>query len=310
MPRMCRRASLRSLAVGLVAALGTVLLVPVAGQAGGALTHRPSDRRAHAPVATRAAFVPLSGNTAVQVVLLGDSIGLTLGRGLGWGAPSWGVDLTNGATIGCDLDWNSTVNFQGNTTNAAQGCADWPTAWQNMVATLNPDVVALELGRWEVSNRLINGQWYTVGQAPWDDLYASLLSQAIQILSSRGAKVVLFTLPYIAQTTNAPDGQPWDINQPVRTDAFNALTRQVAAQFPGTVTVIDINAMLDPDGTFSAYLGGFRTRDSDNEHISPVGGILLQPDVLPQLAALGRAHDAQRNGLPLSQLAPATSPGT
>lgn len=252
--------------------------------------------------------MPLSGNTAVTTLLLGDSLALTFGWGLGWGATNWGVQVFNDAMLGCDLDWGGTVNFQGITTMAAQGCANWPNTWQGLVDFLNPDVVAIELGRWEVSNRLLDGGWYTVGQPQWDDRYASLLSQAIQIVSSRGAKVVLFTLPYVAQTTLAPDGQPWDINQPARTDAFNALTRRVAAQFPGVVTVIDLNALMDPDGAYSSYVAGVRTRDKDNEHPSVAIGAVLQPVVLPELAALGRPHDAQRNGLTTGQLAQPTAP--
>jgi hypothetical protein len=163
-----------------------------------------------------------------------------------------------------------------------------------MVDRVDPDVVALELGRWEVSSRLVAGRWSTIGQRAWDACYSAKLSAAIGILSSRGAKVVLFTLPYIAQTTQAPDGQPWDINQPSRTDAYNALVRRVAARFPRKVAVIDLNKLLDPRGVYVSYLHGVRVRTVDNEHISPAGGMLLRPMILPKLAALGEPHAEQR----------------
>ena len=93
--------------------------------------------------------------------------------------------------------------------------------------------MAVELGRWEVSDRIIDGHWTEIGQPAWDNLYSAELAEAIRILSSRGAHVVIFTLPYITQTTEAPNGTPWDINQPVRTNEYNALVRRVVARSPG-----------------------------------------------------------------------------
>ena len=236
----------------------------------------------------------LVGDGRVRVALEGDSLALTLGQGLGTASARWGVNVANLGAVGCDLDWASTVYFQGQATSAAQGCKDWPVTFHQMVDRFDPDVVAIELGRWEVSSRLIDGHWSTIGQPAWDRLYAAQLARAIRVFSSRGAKVAVFTLPYIAQTTDAPNGQPWDINLPARTNAYNALVRRVVARFPKQATVIDLNAMLDPAGHYESYLHGVRVRDVDDEHISPAGGMLLRPMVLPRLAALGRAHAAAR----------------
>ncbi len=236
----------------------------------------------------------LTGVRRVRVVLEGDSLAFTLGWGLGVDTAHWGVEFYKRASVGCDLDPTSVVEFQGQITRAAQGCKDWPSVYRAMVDSIDPDVVAIELGRWEVSSRLIDGHWSTIGQAAWDARYSSELSRAIRILSSRGAKVVVFTLPYITQTTDAPDGQPWDINQPSRTNAYNRLVRRVVARFPRTATLLDLNKMLDPHGTYVSYLDGVRVRDVDNEHISPAGGMMLRPMILPKLVALGRVHAAER----------------
>ena len=168
----------------------------------------------------------LTGGKRVRVVLLGDSLALTLGEGLGKDAGAWGIQFDNQGAIGCDLDPDSTVNIEGSISEAAQGCVDWPTKWTQLVDTRDPDVVAIELGRWEVSDRTVDGKWSAIGEKAWDDLYAAELTRAITILSSKGAHIALFTLPYILQTTDAPDGTPWDINQPVRTNDYNALIRR------------------------------------------------------------------------------------
>ena len=192
--------------------------------------------------------------------------------------------------MGCDLDPDSTVNTR-DRRPAAPGCSGWQQKWRSEIDRTDPDVVAVELGRWEVSDRIVDGAWTQIGQPAWDHLYASELSTAIQILSSRGAHVVIFTLPYIQQTTEAPDGTPWDINQPSRTDAYNALVKATVARHPRVASVIDLNHMLDPAGSYTYTLHGVDVRDDDQEHISVYGGMLLRPMILPTLVRLGLHHE-------------------
>jgi hypothetical protein len=239
----------------------------------------------------------------VRVLLLGDSMALTLGEGLEVDAPRWGATVDNQGAIGCDLDPDSTVNIEGSITKAAQGCADWPTKWRRMIDRLDPDVVAVELGRWEVSDRVIDGHWTQIGQPAWDRVYAAELSRAIRVLSAKGAHVVIFTLPYIAQTTEAPNGEPWDINQPSRTNDYNALVRRVVARSSGHASVFDLNHAIDPRGVYTSYLDGVRVRNSDDEHFSLLGGMLLRPLILPTLVQLGLTHA-------LARPHPSSSPGS
>jgi hypothetical protein len=232
----------------------------------------------------------LAPGRTVHALILGDSLALTLGIGLSNEAPAWGVTVQNDAVLGCDLDPDSTVNIEGNITKAAQGCADWPHTWSADVRRSNPDVVAIELGRWEVSDRVVNGRWTRIGARPWDDLLTRLLDQAVAVVSKRGARVVLYTLPYVEQTTEQPNGEPWDINQPILTDRYNAIVRSVAQRHPGVVSVVDLNRLLDPAGHYTSYLDGVRVRNADNEHPSIAGGELLRPIILPELFELGLSH--------------------
>jgi hypothetical protein len=278
-----------ALPIGVVVVVTALVLSTIAPAAA---PIRPTKAGLFALPATRPADLP--GGQDVRVLLLGDSMALTLGVGLGTDAGRWGVSLDNQGKVGCDLNPSSIVNIEGSITQAAQGCVGWPTTWRRLVDRLNPDVVAVELGRWEVSDRIIDGKWTQIGKPAWDDVYASELAEAIRILSSKGAHVVIFTLPYIQQTTEAPNGEPWDINQPVRTNEYNALVRRVVARSGGRASVIDLNRLLDPAGTYTSYLDGVRVRNADDEHISVAGGELLRPLMLPTLVQLGLAHDAAR----------------
>ena len=172
---------------------------------------------------------------------------------------------------------------------------DWPKKWQELVDRSNPDVVAVELGRWEVSDRIIDGKWTQIGEPAWDRLYAAELAQAIRILSSRGAHVVIFTLPYIMQTTEAPNGEPWDINQPVRTNDYNALVRQVVARSGGRASVIDLNRLLDPGRDLHVVPGrGPGSEPRRRARLGARAGCSCARSILPSLVRLGLPHATAR----------------
>jgi hypothetical protein len=182
----------------------------------------------------------------------------------------------------------------GTVSPAAQGCPQWRTTWAGLVANTNPDVVVVLLGRWESLDRLYNGHWTHVGEPAFDSHLQNELGQIIDIVSARGAKVAFLTLPYIAQTTAQPNGSPWDMNLPARTNAYNADVRAAVARHPGPASVVDLNHMLDPQGHYVSSLGGVRVRDFDDEHISVAGGQWLRAALLPALAGIGTPHYEDR----------------
>lgn len=244
------------------------------------------------PIGSRppAHFVGPGGVDAVHpehALLLGDSIALTLGIGLGQHARAWGITLDNKSAIGCDLDPATTVNVMGTVSPAAGGCPDWRPYWSGLVGRERPDVVVVLLGRWESLDRLYGGRWTHVGEAAFDRHLVAELGQVIDIGSAHGAKVAMLTLPYIAQTTEQPDGSPWDMNLPSRTNAYNADVRRAVAEHPHQASVIDLNKLLDPQGHYTSYIHGVRVRSFDDEHISTAGGQLLRSALLPELVDLG-----------------------
>jgi hypothetical protein len=178
----------------------------------------------------------------------------------------------------------------GSVTIAAQGCPHWRQAWASLVARTNPDVVVVLLGRWETIDRLYDGRWTSVGSPAFDRHLRAELGQLIDIVSAHGAKVAFLTLPFIAQTTEQPDGSPWDMNLPSRTDAYNADVRAAVAAHPHQAVVLDLNQMLDPAGRYTSDVDGVRVRSYDDEHISLAGGELLRGELLPSLVQLGAAH--------------------
>ncbi len=227
------------------------------------------------------------GRHPISLAIVGDSVALTLGVGLAADSVRhYGVRVYDGATLGCDLD-DVEVRLSGTVDPPTPGCADWRTGWRAGIDRLRPDVVGLLIGRWEVSDHLWGGQWTHVGEPAWDAHLVAEIDQAVDILSSDGARVVLFTMPFIDPPTEAANGSMFPENDPARIEEFNRLLVEAADRRRSAATLVDLNRLLDPDGHYQAELRGFAVRWSDGIHITFAGGTLLQPAILPLVAELG-----------------------
>ncbi len=237
----------------------------------------------------------LNGVSPVKVLVTGDSVSMTLGFGLASVAGDYGVQITNDAILGCGVTDGGPIEVQGQVIPAAYiasacnglpGSEQWPQIYAQDVAATNPDVALLLVGRWETVNRYHDGQWSWPGQPAYDAYLESQLETAVRILSARGARVALLTSPYFDEQPPPPGGGTWPEDQPARVQAVNSIIYQVAAQFPGTATVIDLNAKLDPGGAYASVIDGVTVRTSDGVHITLAGGVWLAPWLLPKLVAL------------------------
>ena len=241
-----------------------------------------------APVPHLSAATVSSAATPIRFLLLGDSVALTLGMGLGVDSlQRYRVDFLDEGTLGCELD-DVPVDLSGTITPATPGCLDWWATWSTWVADFRPDVVGLLVGRWEVSDHYYDGRWVHVGDPDWDAHLTSELDTAVNIFTAHGAKVVLFTMPYVDPSQEAADGTPFSENDPARASLFNALLEGVARHRSNVVTLVDLNRMLDPTGRYQTVVDGLTVRTTDGIHISVPGGEWLQPQILPTVVARGR----------------------
>ena len=234
------------------------------------------------------------GAHPVRFMLLGDSMAVTLRRGLKVDAHRrLGVapQFTHPA-LGCDLDPTLLNNLQGVIAQATAGCRDWPQRWAGFVAAERPEVVGIVLGRWEALDHRYQGHWTHLGQPIWDAHVAADLRRAVEVVSARGARVILYTMPYI-DPAKAPDGSTYPENLASRTDAYNRILHQVAASRPGIVTVVDLNALLDPNGHYTSTADGITLRWADGVHLTREAGLWLRPKIYPTVGQLAMdARDA------------------
>lgn len=230
---------------------------------------------------------PAPANTAPpasRVLLVGDSVAYTYGLGFDRErSDAADVAVWNQGVLFCELVAGDRRTGTGEEFPASDRCADWPTTWARQVEQFTPEVAVLSLGPWEIFDRKIDGSWVEFGTPAYDTVLDTDLQRAVDVLSSRGAHVVLLTMPPIER--NDPATPEWTPAGQVRIDHFNDRLRAVAAANPATTTVIDVAAWLCPDGTCRRLPDGQSFRP-DGMHYSVPGATDVAGWLGPQLRAL------------------------
>ena len=223
----------------------------------------------------------------IRFLLVGDSLAVTAGLGLVRGSVDhFGVRVVNKGVLGCDIDDLDAIS-SGQRDIPVSSCRNWRTLWGHEIDQVHPEVVGLLAGRFEITDHLVGGQVVSIDQPGWNRHLTDELDQVVGVLSARGARVVLFTMPYLQPPEEAPDGSTYPENRTSRVDEYNQILRRVAARHPATVTVIDLNAILDPGGRFQTVVDGVTVRWADGIHVTRAGGQWAAQFVLPTVAQLG-----------------------
>jgi peptidoglycan/LPS O-acetylase OafA/YrhL len=223
-----------------------------------------------------------SGGT-VTVEVFGDSLARSLVNQL---PAKPGLIVHDDTMMGCGLLLDGPYRYFGSIQQQRPECVGWPRLLQQAATTDRVDVVMILVGRWETMDRVHNGQWTHLGDPSFDDYVRRELDRAVGIAASGGARVVLATEPY-NHRGEGPDGELWPEDEPNRVDRWNSLLREVAAEYPDTVQLVELGARLCPEGHFSKTVDGIAVR-SDGVHLTPEGVHWLAPWLLPQLAAAAR----------------------
>jgi peptidoglycan/LPS O-acetylase OafA/YrhL len=240
---------------------------------------------------------PLYTGPPVRVLLEGDSVGLTLGFGLSAAGKLYDVVVQNHGLLGCGVVSGRRVQLQGVNDPTAFACdgqgttPQWDQRWQRDVNSFHPNVVLVSSGRWEVVNRTYQGQWTNILSPTYANYVKRELLHAADVAGSRGARVVLLTAPCFS-SGEQPDGQPWPEDEATRLAAYNDLVRQVAAERPAVVSVVDLDALVCPGGHYRATISGVQVRRVDGVHFTLTGGIFLATRVWPIVVPVGRAQMA------------------
>jgi len=286
-PIRTRRVTGRSLAVlassGMAAALVSVALAWSATGAEAALANLPALARPPAvhdrgpaavgpapaaAVPNGAAKSPLSGKRNLRVMVIGDSIGLTLGVELSNGEQRYGVSVFNRAILGCGFIDSGESDEMGTHYEAPNGkCLTAFRQWQHDEAAIRPQVVLVQMGYWDEMNWLQDGQVRFIGQPTFDRELRGRMDLLVRMLSAPRVRIVLLSVPY-THPLPWPDGSEPLQGSILRDHEINAMLQSVAKSFPGRVSFFDTSPEVTPDHRFSLFVDGALCRMPDGIHFA------------------------------------------
>jgi len=239
-----------------------------------------------APVATN-----LPGTSAtpspVRVLIIGDSVAITLSDGLERAQDEWDLAVWNQSVLGCGLVGADSKLFQGKWVDQGTECGDWRDRWRSDVDTFRPDIVLVLSGAWDTYDMNVEGRSLRFGTPEADSYTLARLEQAVDVLASRGATVVLLTTPYPEKRDLALDGRTNRVD-PGRIDTLNGIYRTLADERPDDVVIVDLNGYLGSLGNPDA-LDGVDLR-IDDLHFTPEGSDIVARWLAPRLVQIAEGE--------------------
>lgn len=235
----------------------------------------------------------------LKVLILGDSMALTLALPLAAWAPSQHMEVEAGAVLGCGIVAFTLVRYHdaiwgpyGRHSPCHANRHGLPNAervWNAAIAADHPQVVVLLAGRWETHTLFVKGRWRTI----FDPLVDASVQRALDEIHTHAAAAhsafVVETAPCVNDFEQT-NGHVWDENDPRRLHRFNSIIRASATR--DDYVVQDLYADVCPGGHFASNLGGWNVRSGDGVHFAPQSAAYLGPILLPfwRRVALAYAH--------------------
>ncbi|HEX4491309.1 MAG TPA: SGNH hydrolase domain-containing protein [Acidimicrobiia bacterium] len=221
---------------------------------------------------------PGVGSRPLRILVVGDSVGVSFGKGLQqWAAQNGHAQVLDLARFYCPLGRRLPI-VQGLFTHAASEGCDWTQRWKDAVRDFDPDVTFVLFSIWEVSPRQLPGRadFLAPGAQALDAWQLSEYRAAADELSARDAPIVWFTIP-CERVENRPGMALWDVDH----HTIPAL----AASNPA-VKVVDLDRAICANGPMSSF-GGVATPRPDGAHFSLAGALAVSNWVMP--IVLGQA---------------------
>ena len=196
-----------------------------------------------------------------RIATFGDSTALQTAIGLAnYRQATTGTgEVLGDVALGCSVSRFEANRFDV-VVEATDACRDWPLTWPQVIDIDRPDIAQLVTGAWEVPDvRLPGAQGFSaLGDPAVDAFVLDELRLAADTLSQDGAMVLMVLWPPYASWAADGRGEGYR-NQAERgrMDRLHEIQRQVAAERPDTVRILDFagwvgdraeDRSLRPDG--------------------------------------------------------------
>lgn len=192
-----------------------------------------------APTTTVAATPPVP-----RIATFGDSTALQTAIGLAnYRLETTGTgEVLGDVALGCSVSRFDANRFDV-VVPATDACRDWPLTWPQVLDVDRPDIAQLVTGAWEVPDVRLPGSrtFSSLGDPTVDAFVLDELRLAADTLSQDGAMVLMVLWP--AYASWAADGRSEGYRHqadPARMARLHELQRQVAAERPDTVRILDL----------------------------------------------------------------------
>jgi peptidoglycan/LPS O-acetylase OafA/YrhL len=226
---------------------------------------------------------PLASARPLRVLVVGDSVGQTFGRGLElWGLHTGRAQVWNDAHFYCSLGRYAQRVYGMATAddNGGNGvCNSWAQRWPQELRQFDPDVVVVLYSFWEfVARKPPNAPRFVIpGDKLYDDWQLGEYLTAADTLSARGAKVVWLTIP-------CRRGDQPDVTKLIH-HLNDVQIARVAELRPNAVRVVDLHHELCPDDQFHMSFGNVAIARPDGAHFSDPGAEAVAGWLMQQILA-------------------------
>ncbi|QYG93008.1 acyltransferase family protein [Iamia sp. SCSIO 61187] len=207
---------------------------------------------------------PVPEGRPVRVLVVGDSVAWTLSFGTHVVPPT--IDLGTGALIGCGVVDGAPLPG-GQVEDQSEQCDLWTEYWQVRASELEPDVVMIQFGAWEVYDHLVDGERVESGTDEMRDLVREGLDRGVSALLAvrPDVRFVVMGTPCMRERSLRLGGPDSERNDPERVAWVNDVMADYAADLGPRATFIDPGELVCPGGRFLEEIDGVELRP-DGSH--------------------------------------------
>ncbi|MHB8435846.1 MAG: acyltransferase family protein [Acidimicrobiales bacterium] len=224
----------------------------------------------------------------IRVMLVGDSIGLTLGIEITLNEHRYGILVDNEAILGCSFSTRGLSDPSGTGyLPLAPGCRHSLSHWRAVEERHNPSVVIVEMGYWDELNWRWHNRDVALGNRAYMANERTQIDKFATALAAGGRQVVLVSVPLV-DPTPWPNGSQPPQSSARRNAEMNALLASAARHLGPRVHFFNLAPYVTPSGRYAADIGGSICRMPDGVHfwIGPPGRFEQSPCGIRVQAAL------------------------
>jgi len=219
-----------------------------------------------------------------RVLVVGDSLAFTLGVPWLEDEERYGIQLADGALLGCAFTTQGELDVDGTWEGQSEGCSTAPERWAAEARATRAQAVVVELGYRDQFDWKINGKIVHLGEPAFDAYVRSQIARFVKIVGAGGTKILFLSVPYTSPP-NLPNGSPAPAASPDRHSLINSMLEEAARSHAKTVSVLDIDQTVSPGDHYEANINGQLCR-FDGVHFSAYCSELLEPRVLGEVRKL------------------------